>query len=93
MISRASVFVALLGALAFAACSAPGAKGNETTGAGGQASAPVEFSCTIPSFGVCSVYTELPPGSAADAVKEECGKQKGTLGTTCATVDLPARTR
>lgn len=88
MISRASVVFALLATLALAACSSPGAKGEETTGAGGEASAPEEFSCTIPSFGLCSVYTDLPPGAAADAAKDECGKQNGTLGTTCSTVDL-----
>jgi uncharacterized membrane protein len=49
MIWRAPVFAALLAALALTACSSPGAKGDETTGAGGQASAPVELSCTIPS--------------------------------------------
>jgi hypothetical protein len=85
------VFVALLVILALAGCSSTGTKGEGTTGAGGDASAPgepVEFSCTIPSFGLCSVYTELPPGAAADAAKDECGTQNGTLGTTCSTVDL-----
>jgi hypothetical protein len=91
MKSRARVLFSLLGVLAISACGAPDSKSSGSGGAGGNGGnggEPLNLSCTLLDGSVCSLYTALGSGKAADSVKEQCGIQHGTTGTTCETAGL-----